>query len=1334
MNGKRAQREAARPRLEGLEPRLLLSANTALDSLYVSSLWFEQVAATAAVDGGTQEGAAFSESVEQIEWRGQTLSVVADRWIVQFQPGSIEGISSPAETAGLLTADLVNFDVIGGLGMTGQVLIQTYGADATAVSNWLAGDPDVAYYEPDAVLEVQVMPNDPSFGTLWGLHNTGQSGGTVDVDIDAPEAWDITTGSSDVVIAVIDSGVDYTHVDLVANMWTNPGETPGDGEDNDGNGYIDDVYGWDWAYDDDDPMDGDGHGTHVSGTIGGVGDNATGVVGVNWTVKIMALKFLNDSGSGSTADAVSAVNYATMMKRDYGVNIVATNNSWGGGGASSSMSAAIEASGDEGILFLAAAGNGGADEIGDDNDVTPYYPATYDLDNIISVASITRTDARSVFSNYGAVSVDLAAPGSSIYSTLPGDSYGTYSGTSMATPHVSGVVGLMAALDPTASAGAIKSAIFSSVVPIPAMDGITATGGRLNAYAALQTLSIAGPRLQSISTAATTPPVDEITANFTEDLLGSSVVGANFLLRDDGADDAFDTGDDTIYAIGDSDLSQPQADTVTISLGSLLPAEQYRLTILGTGGNPIQDPEANPLNDGVDEVVLFEVITASGPYESNDDISEATDSGLTGAGEVTLSAHVGDGFYGAKDVDLFSVAVDEAATLIADIDAQSIGTSLDPMLRLFDAGGTALAINDDADGLDSYLRYDLPSAGTYYVGVTGWDNSTYDATTPNSGAGGSTGDYDLTLTIGAGSALLGEIHGTKWYDADGDGVWDGGEVTIGGWPIYLDLNNDGAHNPQSVDTIDSTDVPVAITDKDTVTSDAVVSGLSEDIADVNVTLDITHTYDGDLVLTLISPIGTRVELADGIGGSGNDFDGTTFDDEAGQDIGDGTAPFGGTYRPGGSLSDFDGESANGTWQLEIVDEVNGDEGTLNSWSLTIVTGEPTTTTVFDGTYLFTDLPAGTYTVAESDISGWEQKYPAGGTHSVTLAEGEVVEDVDFGNDLAEPPVVTAVVLNGDRTVSDIEPSGTGVQTVEVTFSEDVNFTSGDVTVQEVTFSGNTETLGDVLTPTSITGSGTDTMTITFDIASVVDTWVKVTLDGGATIEDLAGNALDGEPDAGGSGRGYVYDATDLPTGNGTAGGDAVFYVGSLRGDLYGGDLFEPDPNGELTDLDVAGFIAAYQGADLDADFYGGDLFDPIPDGNLDDLDVAGFISAYQAGASLDPLPTLLGGASVTGSAALSVESPASAETFDAAPLPTTEPTESADAEEEARPVREARRGPRLRRPRRVRRVTRRRQRSRAAEREVLDKALADAEADGEAGNGGVDLLAMVDSLTLLPRR
>ncbi|SMO50644.1 S8 family serine peptidase [Gracilimonas mengyeensis] len=360
--------------------------------------------------------------------------------------------------------------------------------------NVLNNNPNIEYAEPNYILRAieavpgatSVTPNDPSFNNLWGLNNDGQTEGTADADIDAPEAWDITTGSDQIIIGVIDSGVDYTHEDLSENMWVNEAEIPGNGIDDDGNGYIDDVYGYDFWNDDGDPYDvadGDAHGTHVAGTIAAVGDNGIGVTGVNWEAKIMALKFLGPDG-GNTSDAISALEYAIMM----GAHI--TSNSWGGGGYSQALSDAIEAAGDAGQLFIAAAGNGGADNIGDDNDLMPHYPSSYDLDNVIAVASTTDDDALSGFSNYGAISVDLAAPGSSILSTTPGDTYSYFSGTSMATPHVTGVAALILSQDPELSNNlvsyeTVRDKIFNSVELLPALEGKTTTGGRLNAFQAV---------------------------------------------------------------------------------------------------------------------------------------------------------------------------------------------------------------------------------------------------------------------------------------------------------------------------------------------------------------------------------------------------------------------------------------------------------------------------------------------------------------------------------------------------------------------------------------------------------------------------------------------------------------------------------------------------------------------------------------------------------------------------------------------------------------------------------------------------------------------------------
>ena len=272
-------------------------------------------------------------------------------------------------------------------------------------------DPDVEHAEPNYIVYANVnTPNDADLGQLWGLHNTGQNvngtSGTIDADIDAPEAWDVTTGSSAVVVAVIDSGVDINHPDLAANIWVNPGETPGNGIDDDANGYVDDVNGWDFYIDDNDPRDANGHGTHVAGTIAAVGNNGTGGTGVSWSAKIMALRFLDAWGSGTTANAIAAIEYATAM----GADII--NNSWGGGGFNTSLKTAIEASG---AVVVCAAGNSGIN-----NDGTPHYPSSFNSANIIAVAASDQNDALASFSNYGANSVDVAAPGTNIYSAAPG--------------------------------------------------------------------------------------------------------------------------------------------------------------------------------------------------------------------------------------------------------------------------------------------------------------------------------------------------------------------------------------------------------------------------------------------------------------------------------------------------------------------------------------------------------------------------------------------------------------------------------------------------------------------------------------------------------------------------------------------------------------------------------------------------------------------------------------------------------------------------------------------------------------------------------------------------
>lgn len=351
----------------------------------------------------------------------------------------------------------------------------------------------IEYIEPNYIVSIDSTPNDTRFSELWGMNNTGQTGGTANIDIDAPEAWNLSTGSNTVVVGVVDTGIDYTHPDLENNMWVNPGEIAGNGVDDDHNGVVDDIYGYNAYANNGNPLDDNNHGTHCAGTIGGAGNNSKGVAGVSWNVKLMALKFLSSSGSGSTSDAIEAIQYAVTMK-NAGVNIKVLSNSWGGGGFSQSLEDAISQANSAGILFIAAAGNSASN-----NDSTPTYPANYNVSNVISVAAIDHNGALASFSSYGANTVDLAAPGVSILSTVPGNSYASYSGTSMATPHVSGVAGLLAAYAPTLSAPQLKERLLTTVKTISGLNGSIKYPGTVDAYNALTNTTSLPPSSEGIS-------------------------------------------------------------------------------------------------------------------------------------------------------------------------------------------------------------------------------------------------------------------------------------------------------------------------------------------------------------------------------------------------------------------------------------------------------------------------------------------------------------------------------------------------------------------------------------------------------------------------------------------------------------------------------------------------------------------------------------------------------------------------------------------------------------------------------------------------------------------
>lgn len=355
--------------------------------------------------------------------------------IVQFKPGVTQEIRRSVLEAARLRkiAEL--------LGTKALHVALPGGADTLNIAAALRMRAEIEYAEPNYYRYLDALPSDPRFGEMYGLDNTGQTGGTPDADIDAPEAWDIAFGSSSVVVADLDSGMEMTHVDLAANLYTNPGEIAGNGVDDDGNGFVDDVHGWDFRDNDNDPSDPSlvcaSHGTHTAGTIGAVGNNGIGVTGVAQQVQIMPLRAFYPSFIFCTAqdsDLIEAIGYMALMR------VPISNNSWGGGPFSRATQDAI---GRTRMLFVTSAGNSSSN-----NDAVPSYPASYPLENILAVAATDHNDALASFSNYGLKSVDVAAPGQNILSTIKGSSYGLLSGTSMSSPHVAGAAAVLLGDDP----------------------------------------------------------------------------------------------------------------------------------------------------------------------------------------------------------------------------------------------------------------------------------------------------------------------------------------------------------------------------------------------------------------------------------------------------------------------------------------------------------------------------------------------------------------------------------------------------------------------------------------------------------------------------------------------------------------------------------------------------------------------------------------------------------------------------------------------------------------------------------------------------------------------
>jgi subtilisin family serine protease/subtilisin-like proprotein convertase family protein len=804
--------------------------------------------------------------------------------------------------------------------------------------------PWLVSFHPNLAYQTLRTPNDPRFGDQYGLHNTGQfvpgfGLGTSDADIDAPEAWDISIGTRDNVIAVIDTGVDYTHPDLALNMWRNPGETPNDGVDNDGNGFVDDVFGWDFGENDNDPMDVAGHGTQVAGVIGAVGNNNVGVTGVNWLVSIMALKIADQFGNLSTAAIVAAHDYATMMI-GRGINIVASNNSYGAylpafyedfpQGVVAERDA-IERFITAGGTFVTSAGNAGFDN--DDPNVS-HFPSSYNIPGIITVAATDANDQLAGFSNYGVEEVELGAPGVLILTTTVGGGYGFASGTSFSSPMVAGAVGLLKTVKPSASPVEIREALFNSVDPLPSLQGRVRSGGRLNVARAMQAIQIDGPVVRFVDPGpiatqtlpGTNTPRNTVTITFSKDIDPTFLATAHVSLIGAGADDAFGTSDDVTIPVSAvaRDSSDPRLVRVTLNLASFsqqrLPVDPYRLTLQPAG---FRDTTGNFLNGnstgGQPHVYDFRIVAVTGDNEPNDSLVEATRLTFNSAGTaVVTGSTLGNGVFGPRDVDIYRLDLLRGGQITAEITAQRLpaGSTLDSYLRLFDANGNEIAANDQFFGQDAFLDFFVRTAGTYYIGVSGFGNDRYNPQVGGSGGTQSTGIYNLRVDVrlAQDDIVTYVFHAPDTPPPPGTDIFSNYDAPAG--PTTLIPPN------APFQTQGTTTSFVDISD-------------SRQVLDVNVRLRISHNYDSDLVISLISPQGTEVVLSNRRGGNGSNFQNTIFDDEAGTPIASGSAPFNGVFRPDSPLSAFDGRSAAGRWTLKVVDTTALNTGQVLNWALDI---------------------------------------------------------------------------------------------------------------------------------------------------------------------------------------------------------------------------------------------------------------------------------------------------------------------------------------------------------------------------------------------------------------
>jgi serine protease len=811
----------------------------------------------------------------------------------------------------------------------------------------LRRDPSVAYAEPNYIIRSTALPDDPSFSALYNLHNTGQTGGTADADIDAPEAWELSTGSHDVVVGVLDTGIDSLHPDLAANLWRNPGEIPDNNVDDDGNGVIDDFHGLHVIDMAGEPFDDDGHGTHCAGVIGAAGDNGVGVAGVNWNVSIMALKSLWGGGIGITSDAIAAIDYAIGM-RAAGVNLRVLASSWGGTFAAEGLEDAIEAAAAADILFVAAAGNGRNGQPGGDNDAVPFYPASYPTANIIAVAATGASDELAAFSNFGASSVDLGAPGVAVMSTVP-RGYAAKSGTSMAAPHVAGAAALLLSIDESLTAAELKQLLLTTGDALPSLAGKTASGRRLNVASALAavgavgspaphfTLGSAVHRLEVNQGAAASFPVELSAIGGFGGEVGLTVTSQPAIAA--------------ALSFSPQSITAPGASTLTVTTSLATVPGFYTLTLTGTAGERTRSRTVGLLVRPFGTVEL----TAA----STDTPAEIPNVDLTGLDSVIRVEQQLDVQYVKVTLDvtvLYASAM--RATLTSPggttvvLHERSDGAIAPDIHRsyllpteLFDQqaqGDWVLHIDDDRQFLPGTLEswtlsvVGVPSAPTFaFVPLLGELNlsqarstsAAIDLTARRGFSG------NVALSVSSSPPLAGQLAITPSLSGPGGatlsvsttrdtapGIYQltilarSGAITKT-TPVQLVVSPFG----HEVIRYASTHAPRGIPDEYSpgLTS-ALVIGERFTIERLTVEVHITHPRIMDLVVELLSPDGTAVVLHERAGRLTNDLHRTY------------------------EVPHFVGRSIQGAWKLRVRDEIFIFTGTLDRWVLRATGASPAT--------------------------------------------------------------------------------------------------------------------------------------------------------------------------------------------------------------------------------------------------------------------------------------------------------------------------------------------------------------------------------------------------------